>query len=113
MKEVQVDKFFSFLKNELNYSELTIKSYQLDLTDFFRFLEKSKKNYLNINNEDVFLDHFYSTPHKSVATYWRLPNSFQKIYFQSRPEYQNLRQCDFLELSHNEFVMYPEQIILF
>ena len=49
MKEVQVDKFFSFLKNELNYSELTIKSYQLDLTDFFRFLEKSKKNYLNIN----------------------------------------------------------------
>ncbi len=53
MKEVQVDKFFSFLKNELNYSELTIKSYQLDLTDFFRFLEKSKKNYLNINNEDV------------------------------------------------------------
>ena len=53
MKEVQVDKFFGFLKNELNYSELTIKSYQLDLTDFFRFLEKSKKNYLNINNEDV------------------------------------------------------------
>ena len=48
MKEVQVDKFFGFLKNELNYSELTIKSYQLDLTDFFRFLEKSKKNYLNI-----------------------------------------------------------------
>ena len=53
MKEVQVDKFFGFLKNELNYSELTIKSYQLDLTDFFRFLEKSKKKYLNINNEDV------------------------------------------------------------
>ena len=53
MKEVQVDKFFGFLKNELNYSELTIKSYQLDLTDFFRFLGKSKKNYLNINNEDV------------------------------------------------------------
>lgn len=37
MKEVQVDKFFSFLKNELNYSELTIKSYQLDLTDFLDF----------------------------------------------------------------------------
>lgn len=37
MKEVQVDKFFGFLKNELNYSELTIKSYQLDLTDFLDF----------------------------------------------------------------------------
>lgn len=40
-------------------------------------------------------------------------NSFRKIYFLFRLEYQNLRQCDFLELSHNEFVRYPEQIILF
>lgn len=53
MKEVQVDKFLFFLKVELNYSELTIKSYQLDLTDFFRFIESKKINYLTITNHDV------------------------------------------------------------
>ena len=53
MKEVQVDKFFFFLKVELNYSELTIKSYQLDLTDFFGYIESKKINYLTITNHDV------------------------------------------------------------
>lgn len=53
MKEVQVDKFLFFLKVELNYSELTIKSYQLDLTDFFRYIESKKINYLTITNYDV------------------------------------------------------------
>ena len=43
MKEVQVDKFLFFLKVELNYSELTIKSYQLDLTDFFGYILKVKR----------------------------------------------------------------------
>lgn len=53
MKEVQVDKFLFFLKVELNYSELTIKSYQLDLTDFFGYIESKKINYLSITNHDV------------------------------------------------------------
>lgn len=53
MKEVQVDKFLFFLKSELNYSELTIKSYQLDLTDFFGYIESKKINYLTITNHDV------------------------------------------------------------
>ena len=53
MKEVQVDKFLFFLKVELNYSELTIKSYQLDLTDFFGYIESKKINYLTITNHDV------------------------------------------------------------
>ena len=53
MKEVQVDKFLFFLKVELNYSELTIKSYQLDLTDFFGYIESKKINYLTIANHDV------------------------------------------------------------
>ncbi len=53
MKEVQVDKFLFFLKVELNYSELTIKSYQLDLTDFFGYIESKKINYLTITNYDV------------------------------------------------------------
>ena len=53
MKEVQVDKFLFFLKSELNYSELTIKSYQLDLTDFFGYVDSKKINYLTITNQDV------------------------------------------------------------
>ena len=53
MEEVQVDKFLFFLKVELNYSELTIKSYQLDLTDFFEYIESKKINYLTITNHDV------------------------------------------------------------
>ena len=53
MKEVQGDKFLFFLKFELNYSELTIKSYQLDLTDFFEYIESKKINYLTITNHDV------------------------------------------------------------
>ncbi len=53
MKEVQVDKFLFFLKVELNYSELTIKSYQLDLTDFFGYIKSKKINYLTITNHDV------------------------------------------------------------
>ena len=44
---------YSFLKVELNYSELTIKSYQLDLTDFFGYIESKKINYLTITNHDV------------------------------------------------------------
>ena len=36
MKEV--DNFLHYLKDELNYSEYTIKNYQLDLTDFLNTL---------------------------------------------------------------------------
>ena len=53
MKEVQIDKFLFFLKNELNYSELTIKSYQLDLTDFFKYVDKSNIDFLSIENIHV------------------------------------------------------------
>ena len=53
MKEVQVDKFLFFLKNELNYSEFTIKSYQLDLTDFFEYIKKSKINWKKTLNSQI------------------------------------------------------------
>ena len=51
MKEV--DNFLHYLKEEVNYSNYTIKNYQLDLTDFFKYLESHKISYLNIKNEDV------------------------------------------------------------
>ena len=51
MKEVC--NFLHHLKYELNYSEYTIKNYQLDLTDFFKYLNSSKIDYLNIENFHV------------------------------------------------------------
>lgn len=45
--------FLNYLKKELNFSDFTISNYQLDLTDFFSFLEKEKINYCNLNRKDV------------------------------------------------------------
>lgn len=52
MKE-QVDKFLIYLKKELNYSDLTIRSYELDLTSFFKYIKKNNINYLKLSNTDV------------------------------------------------------------
>lgn len=51
MKEV--DNFLHYLKKELNYSDYTIKNYQLDLTDFFKYVSKSNIDFLNIENVHV------------------------------------------------------------
>lgn len=51
MKEI--DNFLYFLKKELNYSDYTIKNYQLDLTDFFKYVDKSNIDFLNIKNTHV------------------------------------------------------------
>lgn len=51
MKEI--DNFLYFLKKELNYSDYTIENYQLDLTDFFKYVDKSNIDFLNIKNIHV------------------------------------------------------------
>ena len=51
MKEI--DNFLYFLKKELNYSDYTIKNYQLDLTDFFKYVNKSNIDFFNIKNTHV------------------------------------------------------------
>lgn len=51
MKEV--DKFLHYLKEEVNYSDYTIKNYQLDLTDFFKYVNSRKIDFLNIENIHV------------------------------------------------------------
>ena len=51
MKEI--DNFLYFLKKELNYSDYTIKNYQLDLTDFFKYVDKSNIDFLSIENIHV------------------------------------------------------------
>lgn len=51
MKEI--DNFLYFLKKELNYSDYTVKNYQLDLTDFFKYVNKSNIDFFNIKNTHV------------------------------------------------------------
>lgn len=51
MKEI--DNFLYFLKKELNYSDYTVKNYQLDLTDFFKYVDKSNIDFLSIENTHV------------------------------------------------------------
>lgn len=48
-----LDKFLVYLKDDLNFSENTVHNYQLDLTDFFEFVEKNKLDYLHFNRDDV------------------------------------------------------------
>ncbi len=52
MKE-DVNNFFIYLDKNLNFSNNTIKNYQLDLTDFFKFLKKQNKDYHAIDKEIV------------------------------------------------------------
>ena len=51
MKEV--DSFLQYLKNELNYSEYTKKNYELDLTQFFKYLKLKNIDFKTINNKDI------------------------------------------------------------
>ncbi len=48
-----LDSFIIYLDKELNYSFLTIKNYKGDIFDFFDFLNKENKKYLEIQKEDV------------------------------------------------------------
>lgn len=49
----EIVNFLEYLKKNLNFSENTIKGYQLDLTDFFSYLEKNKIDYLQIDASTV------------------------------------------------------------
>ena len=51
--DVEVDKFIEYLNRELNFSQATLKSYKLDLADFFSFLKKNDINYNNIDRYSV------------------------------------------------------------
>ncbi len=51
MKEI--DSFLHYLKEEMNYSKYTIKNYQLDITDFFKYINLHKIDYLKIDNTTV------------------------------------------------------------
>ncbi|MEG1149950.1 MAG: tyrosine recombinase [Bacilli bacterium] len=49
----EVDKYYIYLKKELNYSDKTIISYSSDLNAYKKYLNKYNINYLEINREEV------------------------------------------------------------
>lgn len=49
----EIVNFLEYLKKNLNFSENTIKGYQLDITEFFSYLEKNKIDYLQIDASTV------------------------------------------------------------
>ncbi|MEG1506802.1 MAG: tyrosine recombinase [Bacilli bacterium] len=49
----ELDKYYLYLKKELNYSDQTIKSYSSDLRAFCEYLNENNINYLKINREEV------------------------------------------------------------
>ena len=48
-----IDDFLLYLKTELNYSEHTINSYQIEILKYQDYLEKNKIDYLKISKDNV------------------------------------------------------------
>jgi integrase/recombinase XerC len=51
--EKDISLFLDYLQSELNYSENTIKSYEIELEKYKCFLNENNINYLNINKDNV------------------------------------------------------------
>lgn len=48
-----INDFLLYLRVELNYSENTINSYEIEVTKYFEYLTQNNINYLKINKDDV------------------------------------------------------------
>lgn len=48
-----VDKFLEYLEYQKNYSDYTIKNYELDLEEYFKFLEDKKLDFKRIKYQDT------------------------------------------------------------
>lgn len=48
-----LNKYYDYLKYELNYSDLTISDYQQHLGKYKEYLNERKLNYLKVNKDDV------------------------------------------------------------
>lgn len=51
--EAGVKKYLEYLKVELNYSQNTISSYEIELYKYKEFIDTNKINYLKINKEEI------------------------------------------------------------
>lgn len=48
-----IKKYIIYLKQERNYSKLTVKNYAMDLSKFKMYLDEHKLNYLKLNKDDI------------------------------------------------------------
>ena len=48
-----IKKYIIYLKNERNYSKLTVKNYTEDLEKFNSYLDENHLNYLNLSKDDI------------------------------------------------------------
>ncbi len=51
--EEEINNFLTYLHAQLNYSDLTIKSYHLELLKYYQFIKAKKIDYLQINKDEV------------------------------------------------------------
>lgn len=86
----EIKNYLEYLKIELNYSENTINSYEIELTKYQNFLESKNIKYLKITKEEVreYLKHLDSMQYKnrsiaknisSIRSFYRYLVSKEKI----------------------------------
>jgi integrase/recombinase XerD len=49
----QIKLFLEFLENDKKVSSNTLQSYKRDISQYQTYIEKNRKNYLKVNNEDI------------------------------------------------------------
>ena len=64
-----LDEFIKYLKIEKNYSDYTVKNYELDIKDFIIFCDDKKIDILNIKYDNVkeYLVTIYNKKYKSTS----------------------------------------------
>lgn len=85
-----IQNYLEYLKIELNYSDHTINSYEIELTKYNNFLEEKKINYLKITKDEVreYLKHIDKMQYKnrsiaknisSIRSFYRYLVSIEKL----------------------------------
>ena len=85
-----IQNYLEYLKIELNYSDHTINSYEIELTKYNNFLEEKKINYLKITKDEVreYLKHLDKMEYKnrsiaknisSIRSFYRYLISIEKL----------------------------------
>ncbi len=91
MKDKYILKFLDYLKFNKNYSELTIKSYDSDLTEFLNVI---KKEINNANEEDVkvYLNYLYDKKDKATSISRKISvlKSFYKYLYKNNLVSKNI-----------------------
>ena len=75
-------KFTNYLKYEKNYSEYTIKNYQLDLEQFFKYCQENKIDYQKITYIESrnYLNYLYTVENDKATSISRKISSIRSFY---------------------------------